>query len=101
MNMNMDGNTNMNTNSMNLNTNSNSDNRQPGPKRPLLEATCVYDFYLDIPHPAFSIINDPARIIEPPGQCHPGCHELFEASNISRIAMFAFPDYDSENDRGE
>jgi len=59
---------------------------------------CVFDFFLDIPHPGASKKNERARIIEPPGIPNPGVAEINEAENISRIAMFAFPDYDGDED---
>ncbi len=71
------------------------------PERPLVETTSIYDLFIDIPHPAASLQNGRAYIIEPPGQCHPGVLELFDSASISRIAMFSFPDYDPEKDDGE
>ncbi len=65
------------------------------------EATTVFDFFLDIPHPAASSKNERTRIIEPPGKINPGLMEIYETSNITRIAMFAFPDYDADNDVGK
>ena len=62
---------------------------------------CVFDFFLDIPHPGASKKNERARIIEPPGIPNPGVAEINEAENISRIAMFAFPDYDGDEDVGK
>jgi len=70
------------------------------PKRPLVESLCVFDFFVDLPHPAASSKNERARIIEPPGECHPGVAELFDPAKLSRIAMFAFPDYNPESDKG-
>jgi hypothetical protein len=74
--------------------------KRPSQERPLLETTCVFDLFIDIPHPAASLQNERAHIIEPPGQCHPGVLELFDSASISRIAMFSFPDYDAEKDNG-
>jgi len=71
------------------------------PKRPLVESLCVFDFFVDLPHPAASSKNERARIIEPPGECHPGVAELFDPAKLSRIAMFAFPDYNPESDKDE
>jgi len=68
--------------------------------RPLVETACVFDFFIDLPHPAASSKNERAKIIDPPGECHPGVVELFDPSKLSRIAMFAFPDYDAEHDKG-
>jgi hypothetical protein len=73
-------------------------NRQ-SQESPLAETTCVFDLFIDIPHPAASLINERAQIIEPPGNSpHPEVLELFDSSSISRIAMFSFPDYDAEKD---
>ena len=66
----------------------------------LVETACVFDFFVDLPHPAASSKNERAKIIDPPGGCHPGVVELFDSKNLSRIAMFAFPDYDAEKDKG-
>jgi hypothetical protein len=70
------------------------------PRRPLAESLCVYDFFVDLPHPAASSKNERASIIESPGECHPGVVELFDPANLSRIAIFAFPDYNPESDNG-
>ena len=83
---------------MNNTTNSTSRN---GNERPLVESTCAFDLFLDIPHPAASLNNERVHIVEPPGQCHPGLVELFDAANIARIAMFSFPDYDAQSDEGQ
>ena len=69
-------------------------------RRPTVETACVFDFFVDLPHPAASSKNERAKIIDPPGECHPGVVELFDSKNLSRIAMFAFPDYDAEKDKG-
>ena len=62
--------------------------------------TCIYDLFFDVPHPSASPTCERAKIIEPPGRTHPVISELYDPSNISRIAMFAFPDYDEHLDSG-
>mmetsp|Transcript_17083 Transcript_17083/g.25078 ORF Transcript_17083/g.25078 Transcript_17083/m.25078 type:complete len:201 (+) Transcript_17083:111-713(+) len=65
-------------------------------------AVGIYDLFFDLPHPAASSPCERARVIEAStNSCSGGCFnasvgELFEASNVSRIARFAFPEYDDQ-----
>lgn len=68
--------------------------------KPFMEMTYVFDFFVDLPHPAASFKNERAKIIQPPGELHPGIAELLDPSKLSRIAIFAFPDYEIEKDPG-
>ncbi len=68
--------------------------------KPFMEMTYVFDFFVDLPHPAASFKNERAKIIQPPGELHPGIVELLDPSKLSRIAIFAFPDYEIDKDSG-
>ena len=62
--------------------------------------TCIFDLFIDLPHPSASPTCQRAKIIEPPGRVHPDISELYDPSNMSRIPKFAFPDYDESIDSG-
>ena len=56
---------------------------------------CVFDLFLDIPHPNASQVCQPAQIVEPPDLTHHALiSEMYGPDSISRIARFAYPDYD-------
>eukprot|EP00986_Skeletonema_menzelii_P010410 scaffold5067_cov161-Skeletonema_menzelii.AAC.22 len=65
--------------------------QEPGSKldRP---PVCVYDLFFDLPHP---IATEKTRIIDPPVTLSPILsEEMYKPDNISRLARFAFPEYD-------
>ena len=60
-------------------------------------ASCIFDIFFDIPHPASSPLNERARLIEPPESTNPEvAAEMHEPKNIAKIARFAFPDHDDQ-----
>lgn len=65
--------------------------QEPGSKldRP---PVCVYDLFFDLPHPT---ATEKTRIIDPPVTLSPILsEEMYKPDNISRLARFAFPEYD-------
>lgn len=55
----------------------------------------VFDIFFDLPHPGASKDSERARMIEPPELFNPELMaELYDASAISRLARFAFPEHD-------
>ncbi len=68
-------------------SNSNGNNNKQLP-------TCIFDLYLDLPHPAAST-TDRAKIIDPPVTISPQLTtEMYNPENISRLSRLAFPEYD-------
>jgi len=58
-------------------------------------SACVFELFIDIPHPASSSINDRAKVFDPPEHVNSDiAAEIYEPKNIARIARFAFPDHD-------
>ena len=59
---------------------------------------CVFDLFLDIPHPVASPSKERAEIIGPPTseKPRPEIAALYEPRSILQIERFAFPDYDPE-----
>jgi len=63
--------------------------------------TCVFDLFLDLPHPAASA-RDRAKIINPPAtDTSFSCSEMCNPDNLTRLAKFAFPDYDESDDQSQ
>ena len=64
----------------------------------------VFDLFFDLPHPAASSASEQAKVVCP----HPSSiglsevvtSELFEPSNVARVALFAFPEYEDYEDNG-
>ena len=55
----------------------------------------VFDIFFDLPHPGASRDSERARMIEPPETTHSAVMaEMYEASAVSRLARFAFPEHD-------
>ena len=64
---------------------------------PVDDEVTLFDLFFDLPHPAASSTNERARMIEPPEIHNPAMlAEMYEPSNISRIARFAFPCHDDQ-----
>ena len=56
---------------------------------------CIYDLFLDLPHPAASSNDQRSRIIDPPVTiCSLLSREMYTPENIARISKFAFPEFD-------
>ncbi len=54
---------------------------------------CVYDLFFDLPHPT---ATEKTRIIDPPVRLSPILsEEMYKPDSISRLARFAFPEYDA------
>ena len=61
----------------------------------ITKAPCLFDLFFDLPHPGASKDSDRARMIEPPEVFNPQIlSEMYEATAISRLARFAFPEHD-------
>jgi hypothetical protein len=63
--------------------------------RQIRSPPCIFDIFFDLPHPGASKDSERARMIEPPNDSVQSIvAELYEASAISRLARFAFPEHD-------
>ena len=60
----------------------------------------LYDLFFDLPHPAASPSCEQARIFGPPPSLVNAVgsviQELYDPSNVARVARFAFPDHDDQ-----
>ena len=75
------------------NNNINNNNRRRLP-------ACVYDLFLDLPHPGGSASPDhAARVIDPPADPASLSSEVRKPDMIFRLSRLAFPEYD-DRDRG-
>ena len=73
------------------NTSSSSSNNKQLP-------TCIFDLFLDLPHPAAST-TDRAQLIDPPITISSQLQtEMYNPENISRLTKLAFPEYDTTVD---
>lgn len=60
--------------------------------------TCIFDLFLDLPHPAAST-TDRAKIVDPPVTIMQSlASEMYNPENIARMSKFAFPEYDASSD---
>lgn len=56
---------------------------------------CVYDLYLDLPHPSATANGERTQIIDPPVTvCPILAQEMYNPENIARLSKFAFPEHD-------
>ena len=56
--------------------------------------TCIFDLFLDLPHPAAST-TDRAQLIDPPITISSRLQtEMYNPDNITRLSKLAFPEYD-------
>ena len=75
------------------NNNSNNNNRRRLP-------ACVYDLFLDLPHPGGSASPDyAARMIDPPVEMMPASlsSEMCRPESVFRLSRLAFPEYDDRD----
>ena len=75
----------------NNSSNSNNNNNKQLP-------TCIFDLFLDLPHPA-ATTTDRAQLIDPPITISSQLQtEMYNPENISRLSKLAFPEYDTNLD---
>jgi hypothetical protein len=73
-------------------------NSGAAPGRPQSSAIPLYDLFLDLPHPAASSSCPPPFMLGAPSNTPDMDKEL--SSNITRIARFAFPEFDDAMSQG-
>jgi hypothetical protein len=60
---------------------------------------CVYDLFLDLPHPSASANGERTLIIDPPVTvCPVLSQEMYNPENIARLSKFTFPEHDEMTD---
>lgn len=56
---------------------------------------CIYDLFLDLPHPSAAAIGERTLIIDPPVSVSPIiATEIYNPDTIARISKFVFPEYE-------
>eukprot|EP00804_Cyclotella_cryptica_P019971 CCRYP_007890-RA/>CCRYP_007890-RA protein AED:0.06 eAED:0.06 QI:175/0.87/0.77/1/1/1/9/101/1035 len=60
---------------------------------------CIYDLFLDLPHPSASASGERSLIVDPPVTiCPILSQEMCNPENIARLSKFAFPEHDDSQD---